>query len=70
MCIRDSSKPGALVLLHSILGHEESDFVDKIKDGPEPNLPDIKVETVTAVKDHIKFSQNLKVIGAQLEELE
>lgn len=64
------SKPGALVLLHSILGHEESDFVDKIKDGPEPNLPDIKVETVTAVKDHIKFSQNLKVIGAQLEELE
>lgn len=56
------SKPGALILLHSILGHDEVDFADNVKDGPEPNLPDIKVETVYAVKEHVKFANNFKLI--------
>ncbi|CCK73002.1 ATP-dependent 3'-5' DNA helicase KNAG_0M01490 [Huiozyma naganishii CBS 8797] len=55
------SKPGALLLLHYILGHDESKFLDTIKDGPEPNMPEIKVETVVPVLDHVKFSGNFKI---------
>lgn len=56
------SKPGALLLLHYILGHNEADFLNDIKDGPEPNMPDIKVETIVPVKDHVKFAPNFKII--------
>ena len=59
------SKPGALVLLHCILGHDDASFIDKIKDGPEPNLPEIKVETVVPVADHVKFAPNFTIIDTR-----
>lgn len=59
------SKPGALVLLHCILGHKEEDFIHFIKDGPEPNMPDIKIETVVPVAGHINFSQDFKIIDVR-----
>lgn len=59
------SKPGSLILLHSILGHKEEDFLDKIKNGPEPNMPEIKVETIESVRDHVKFSPSFKIVGIE-----
>ena len=56
------SKQGALVILHTILGHDPVQFLDAIKDGPEENMPDIVVETVVPVTEHVKFSPSFKVI--------
>lgn len=61
------SKPGALLLLHVILGHESATFIDKITEGPEPNMPEVKVETVVPVSGHVKFSPNIKVIDVREE---
>ncbi|CCH58802.1 hypothetical protein TBLA_0A10230 [Henningerozyma blattae CBS 6284] len=59
------SKPGALVLFHCILGHPEATYINSIKEGPEPNMPDIVVETVTPVSDHVNFSPNFKIIDVR-----
>lgn len=59
------SKPGAQVVLHCILGHVEDDFIDSIKDGPEPNMPEIKVETVVPVSEHVNFSEDFKIIDVR-----
>ncbi|QID83611.1 ATP-dependent 3'-5' DNA helicase [Saccharomyces pastorianus] len=59
------SKPGAQVVLHCILGHMENDFIDSIKDGPEPNMPEIKVETVVPVSEHVNFSEDFKIIDVR-----
>ncbi|CAI4058782.1 ATP-dependent 3'-5' DNA helicase SKDI_04G5020 [Saccharomyces kudriavzevii IFO 1802] len=59
------SKPGAQVILHCILGHSEDTFIDSIKDGPEPNMPEIKVETVVPVSGHVNFSEDFKIIDAR-----
>ncbi|CCF58296.1 hypothetical protein KAFR_0E01420 [Kazachstania africana CBS 2517] len=56
------SKAGAIILLHTILGHSDSLFLDKIKEGPEPNMPDIKVETVVPVAEHVNFAPDFKLI--------
>lgn len=58
------SKPGAILILHCILGHDPVEFLDKIQEGPEPNMPDIKVETVVPVTDHIKFAKSFKIINS------
>lgn len=57
-----SSKRGAQVLLHCILGHDESEFLNKIKDGPESNMPEIKVETILPVSTHVNFSPDFQII--------
>ena len=59
------SKPASLIILHCILGHKESSFISRIKEGPEPNMPDIKVETVVPVSGHIKFSKDLQIIDVR-----
>lgn len=59
------SKPAALVILHCILGHKESSFMTRIKDGPEPNMPEILVETIEPVSGHVKFSKDLQVIDTR-----
>lgn len=60
-----SSKRAAQIILHCILGHDESTFVDKIKDGPETNMPEIKVETVEPVSSHVNFSQDFQIIDVK-----
>lgn len=59
------SKAGAQILLHCILGHEEYEFLDRIKEGPEPNMPEIKVETVIPVSEHVNFSPDLQIIDVR-----
>ncbi|EDO18886.1 hypothetical protein Kpol_1023p55 [Vanderwaltozyma polyspora DSM 70294] len=60
------SKPGSMVLLHCILGHKEEDFLDEIKDGPEPNMPEIKVETIIPVTGHVNFSDDFQIIDVRI----
>ncbi|CCE63237.1 hypothetical protein TPHA_0E01420 [Tetrapisispora phaffii CBS 4417] len=70
------SKQGCLILLHCILGHDTDAFIGSILDGPESNMPEIKVETVVPVQDHVNFSEDFKIIdvrinkNAKLDEME
>lgn len=57
------SKPGCLIILYIILGYSESEFIDKIKEGPEANMPEIKVETVAPVYEHVKFAEDFKIVN-------
>lgn len=59
------SKPASLIILHCILGHENATFINNIKDGPEPNMPDIKVETVVPVSEHVKFSPDIQIVDVR-----
>ncbi|KAH3673719.1 hypothetical protein WICPIJ_009701 [Wickerhamomyces pijperi] len=58
------SKPAALVILHCVLG-SNNDVYDKIKNGPEGNLPDIQIETITPVGLHVKFAQDVKILDVK-----
>ncbi|QLG70498.1 hypothetical protein HG535_0A04380 [Zygotorulaspora mrakii] len=60
-----SSKRAAQIILHCILGHQDSTFIDKIQDGPEAHMPEIKVETVEPVSSHVNFSQGFQIIEAK-----
>jgi DEAD/DEAH box helicase domain-containing protein len=57
------SKPAALVILKVILGHEFD--LDSIPDGPEPNLPEIKIETIVPVGLPVKFSPDVQIIDVR-----
>ncbi|CDO93201.1 unnamed protein product [Kluyveromyces dobzhanskii CBS 2104] len=59
------SKPASLVILHCILGHKESSFISRIKDGPEPNMPEIRIETIVPVSGHVKFSKDIQIIDVR-----
>ena len=59
------SKPASLIILHTILGHPESDYIDRIAEGPEPNMPEINIETIVPASDHVKFSQDVKIIDVR-----
>jgi DEAD/DEAH box helicase domain-containing protein len=54
------SKPGALIILYVILGQEFD--LDSVKDGPEPNLPDIKIETIEPSGLPVKFAHDVQII--------
>ncbi|SCV05571.1 LANO_0H10418g1_1 [Lachancea nothofagi CBS 11611] len=62
------SKPASLIILHCILNHPESSFIDNIKDGPEPNMPDIQIETIVPATGHAKFSPDLQIIETKKTE--
>ncbi|CUS23716.1 LAQU0S11e02652g1_1 [Lachancea quebecensis] len=59
------SKPASLIILHAILGHPESSYIDQIKEGPEPNMPDIKIETIVPASASVKFSPDVQIIDVR-----
>lgn len=60
------SKRAALILLHCIMGHETSSFADRIPDGPETGMPEIKVETVVPVSSHVNFAPDFQIIDSKV----
>lgn len=57
------SKPAAEVILKVILGVEFD--MDSIPDGPEPNMPEIKVETIVPAGLPVKFSSDVQIIDVR-----
>lgn len=57
------SKPLAIIILRMILGKPIDP--DLILDGPEPNMPELKVETIVAVGGHVKFSKDVEIIDVK-----
>ena len=44
------------------MGHDESTFVERIPDGPESGMPQIKVETVVPVAEHVNFASDFQIV--------
>lgn len=57
------SKPAALIILYVVLGKEFD--LDTIADGPEPNMPEIKVETIVPAGLPVKFAADVQIIDVR-----
>lgn len=57
------SKTAAFIILGTILNKKLN--LDKIRDGPEENLPNIEVETIEPVKSLVKFSPDVEIIDVK-----
>lgn len=53
-------KGGALVVLYMILGQRED--ARNVEDGPEPNMPDLKIETCVAVNGMVPMADEVEII--------
>lgn len=57
------SKSACMVIIAVLLGKDTEEFIDGVEDGPEENLPEIKVETVKPIDDHVKFAPDFKIVN-------
>ncbi|KAH3667900.1 hypothetical protein WICMUC_005178 [Wickerhamomyces mucosus] len=57
------SKPAALIILYNILGR----FIDLdlIPNGPEPNMPEVSIETIVPAGLHVKFAPDVQIIDVK-----
>ncbi|CUM63964.1 uncharacterized protein PRCAT00001552001 [Priceomyces carsonii] len=56
------SKPAAIIILASLLGINLNELREQIADGPEPNMPKLKVETIESVGGPVKFSKDVEIL--------
>lgn len=56
------SKPGALIILAALLGHDLDELAATLPDGPEPNMPEIRTETITDGETVVRFLPGVRVI--------
>lgn len=56
------SKPGAIIVLGSILGKDLQELLDTVKDGPEPNMPKISTETIADRSQMVRMSPKVEII--------
>lgn len=58
------SKPAAQIILGVLIGIDLDTLAELVCDGPEPNLPDIQIETI-ANTTAVKFSPQVEIIEVQ-----
>lgn len=56
------SKPAAIIILASLLDMDINTIGKSLPDGPEENMPDIKVDTIEATTGLVKFSKDINII--------
>ncbi|ODV77475.1 P-loop containing nucleoside triphosphate hydrolase protein [Suhomyces tanzawaensis NRRL Y-17324] len=56
------SKPACILILAGLLGYDLSVIKDEVLDGPEANMPDLKVETIQTGGLVVKFSPDLQIL--------
>ncbi|EGW32655.1 uncharacterized protein SPAPADRAFT_138093 [Spathaspora passalidarum NRRL Y-27907] len=56
------SKPGAILVLGSILGKDLDILKDEVPDGPEFNMPDVNTDTIVESSSNVKFSPDVKIL--------
>lgn len=59
------SKPGAILILASLLGYNLEVVRGEVLDGPEKNMPQLKVETIEPAGAPVKFSPNVEIVSVQ-----
>lgn len=56
------SKPAAYIILGYLVGRNLDELMAEVVDGPEPNLPEIKVETIGPASLVVKMSPDIEII--------
>ncbi|RKP28518.1 P-loop containing nucleoside triphosphate hydrolase protein [Metschnikowia bicuspidata] len=56
------SKPGAIILLGTMIGKDIQELKDLVKDGPEPNMPKISTETISDKSEKVKMSPKIEIV--------
>ncbi|GBL50370.1 ATP-dependent 3'-5' DNA helicase [Candidozyma auris] len=59
------SKPAAVIILGTLIGHDLTSLVESVPDGPEPNMPNIGFETIVSTTEHIKFSPDVQIVDVR-----
>lgn len=59
------SKPAAVIILGTLIGHDLTSLVELVPDGPEPNMPNIGFETIVSTTEHIKFSPDVQIVDVR-----
>lgn len=60
------SKPGAVIILGSLLGVDVEELKECVPDGPEPNMPLIGTETIVREEGGIvKFSRDVQIVAVK-----
>lgn len=62
------SKPAAYIILGSLVGRDLDELKTEVDDGPEPNLPDINVETIIPASSIVKMSKDIEIIDVKRAE--
>lgn len=62
------SKPAAYIILGGLVGRELEELKQEVEDGPEPNLPDIRVETIVPASSVVKMSKDIEIIDVKRAE--
>ncbi|QBM85628.1 DEAD/DEAH box helicase domain-containing protein [Metschnikowia aff. pulcherrima] len=59
------SKPGAIIILGTLLGVDAEELKDSVPDGPEPNMPLIGTETIAEGDQIVKFSPDVQIVSVR-----
>lgn len=59
------SKPAAIIILGALLAYDLEKLKEELPDGPEPNMPEINIETIANLTLMVQFSQEVEIIEGQ-----
>lgn len=55
------SKPAAIIILGVLIGHKLEDLKNQVLNGPEPNMPEVGIETIVG-SSQVKFSPEVEIV--------
>lgn len=56
------SKPAAEIILGTLMGVSLENLREKVNDGPEPNLPNINIETIDDSRKFVKMAPDVEIL--------
>ncbi|OBA19141.1 P-loop containing nucleoside triphosphate hydrolase protein [Metschnikowia bicuspidata var. bicuspidata NRRL YB-4993] len=59
------SKPGAVIILGTLLGVDAEELKSSVPDGPEPNMPSTGTETISKGEQIVKFSPDVQIVAVK-----
>lgn len=59
------SKPAAILILGCLLGYDLDELLATVRDGPEPNMPEIGIETISLEGSVVRFSPKVEIVDVK-----
>lgn len=59
------SKPGATIILGTLSGLDPAEVMKSVPDGPEPNMPQINIETISEGSERVKFALDVQIVAVK-----
>lgn len=60
------SKPAAIIILGCLLGYDLEELLNSVPDGPEKNMPDVQIETISEEGRLVKFSPEVEIVDVKI----